>query len=443
MAVILKEEDAKEWIYKGEGAANIVLSYNGSSRSLVGKVLRIQKVLKDEGQSANGCVALTRHEKLLWEDIEELVESTSKEVAEQVFVKRVMSPLLDPMHIDFGIRIAVSRQFLVSVEKNVHNQRPAWRVEVAGVDTLCDSALLISDHSVFPSSKGTLVADLCFAVEIKPKCGFLPSSEFISKRNAIKKRITRYEMHQFLKLKRGEISHISKYDPLDLFSGSKSRINQAIEALFATPENNFRIFLNGSLVFGGLGGSMDNASVSSRETKEKLEALIKISGLQLSSFLELVAEALYRSAVLDKLLAAQKLDHIDIEGAIHLYYNITSQPCMVCKNTSDAELLHLYSRLHSLSLKESLKIVREYLIATTAKDCSLMVSFRPSENGSSANKYNSVLLKSCNQSFDYKANFIDLDMKPLEKMVHYYELDMQIVDYYKRILCLKKLNAVL
>lgn len=35
MALILKEEDAKDCVYKGEGAANLVLSYNGSSPSLV------------------------------------------------------------------------------------------------------------------------------------------------------------------------------------------------------------------------------------------------------------------------------------------------------------------------------------------------------------------------------------------------------------------------
>jgi len=45
---MLKEEDAKDWGYKGEGAANLVFSYNGSSCSLVGKVLQIKKVAKGE-----------------------------------------------------------------------------------------------------------------------------------------------------------------------------------------------------------------------------------------------------------------------------------------------------------------------------------------------------------------------------------------------------------
>ncbi|XP_010940105.1 inositol-pentakisphosphate 2-kinase IPK1 isoform X3 [Elaeis guineensis] len=429
MAMLLRAEDAKDWIYKGEGAANIVLSYRGSSLFLLGKVLRIQKVPKGSTKSVNGCAVLSRHEKLLWGDVEELVESKSKDIAQQNYIKHVMSHMLGPKYIDEGTYVTVSREFLESVEKNVHDQRPAWRINAAEVDTSCDSAFLISDHSVFT---GTPRGDFCVAVEIKPKCGFLPSSEFITKANAIKKSVTRFRMHQFLKLHQGEISNISEYNPLDLFSGSKDRIYQAITTLFATPQNNFRIFLNGSLIFGGLGGGMDSAAVRSHEENTAIKDLIKVSGLQLPGFLELVAEAIFSSGVLDKLLATQKLDVLDIEGAIHAYYNIISQPCMVCKNLGDPELLDQYSLLHSFPLDKSLKILRDYLIAATAKDCSLMISFRPVQGGSAASGYNSIFLESSNQNFEYKAYFIDLDMKPLEKMVHYYELDQKIVIFYMK-----------
>lgn len=47
------------------------------------------------------------------------------------------------------MRVLVSKEFLASVEKNVLSQRPAWRVVSGQVNTLCDSALLLSDHSVF------------------------------------------------------------------------------------------------------------------------------------------------------------------------------------------------------------------------------------------------------------------------------------------------------
>ena len=199
-----------------------------------------------------------------------------------------------------------------------------------------------------------------------------------------------------------QISQISGYDPLDLFSGLKDRIHLAITALFACPQNNFRIFFNGSLIFGGLGGGLDNTVVQSHKAEEAIVDLISPSGLQLASFLELVAEAIFRSGILDKLLETQQLDVLDIEGAIHVYYNIISQPCVVCKNLIDPELLHQYSFLHSLSLEESLKIVRGYLIAATAKDCSLMISFSRTENGHNASDCNSASLKSSNQCYNYK-----------------------------------------
>jgi inositol-pentakisphosphate 2-kinase len=85
-----------------------------------------------------------------------------------------------------------------------------------------------------------------------------------------------------------------------------------------------------------------------------------------------------------------------------LYYNVTSQPCLVCKNTTDAELLRKFTFLHSLSLDKSLKIVRDFLISATAKDCSLMFSFRPRESVTAGSEYDSVFLESVNQSYDYK-----------------------------------------
>ncbi|XP_072961241.1 inositol-pentakisphosphate 2-kinase IPK1-like isoform X1 [Typha angustifolia] len=426
MQMVLRAEDAKEWVYKGEGAANLILSYCGSSSALLGKVLRVQKVPRDRTEPANTCVILSKHELLLWGEVSEIVEASSKDHLAQIFSVHVMSHYLGAKHIDGGIRVLVSTDFLEFVEINVQNHRPSCRVDATKIDTLSDSALLISDHSVFT---GTPRDSVCIAVEIKPKCGFLPSSEYISKANCIKKCVTRYRMHQLLKLHHGEILKTSEYDPLDLFSRSKERIHHAIKALFSTPQNNFRVFLNGSLVFGGMGGGMD--TIQSQEVDKNFEDLISVTGLQIPSFLELVGDAIFDSGVLDRLLATQNLDILDIEGAIHAYYDVVSQPCLVCKNITDIELLHQYSYLHSLPQEKKLKIAREYLIAATAKDCSLMISFRPRENGIMVSECNSVFLKSLNQIYEYKAYFIDLDMKPLEKMIYYYKLDQKIVNFYK------------
>lgn len=428
--VILEEKDAADWVYRGEGAANLVLAYTGSSPSFVGKVMRIQKAPRNGSPRLRSPTALSTHERLLWKDIDDIVSSPNKEIAAQLYVQHVMTPLLGSKYVDSGMRVLVSREFLELIEKNVICQRPASRVDAAKVDTECDSALLMSDHSVFPH--GTLKGVPCITVEIKPKCGFIPSSRFMSEGNDIKRSTTRFRMHQTLKLHQGEISELSEYNPLDLFSKSEDRIHKAVSDLFTTPQNNFRVFLNGSLIFGGLGGGADSTDfVASEAFEDALKSVIRAdNGLRTKNFLQLVSETVYKSGILDRLLEVQKLDNFDIEGAIHAYYDIISESCVVCRELGGDEVSHRYTSLHSFPLDESLKIVKDYLVAATAKDCSLMISFRPRADGDSGSPYNKVYLESTNQTFDYKASFIDLDLKPLKKMEEYYELDKKIVCCY-------------
>ncbi|KAL6207462.1 hypothetical protein ACLB2K_018420 [Fragaria x ananassa] len=404
--------------------------WSGSSPSFIGKVMRIQKKAKRNGLERPGSPpALTMHERLLWKDLEDMVTCSNKELASQLYVKHVMSPLLGSHFVDAGMRVQASREFLETVEKNVNSQRPASRVDAAKVDTECDYVLVMSDHSLFPD--GVQEGETCISVEIKPKCGFLPASEYIDEGNAIKRRITRFRMHQALKLHDGEVSQYSNYDPLDLFSGLKDRIHKAIKDLFTTPQNNFRVFVNGSLIFGGLGGGAESTNL---ETGDKFETALKDviqggDGTRTVNFLHLVAETVYRSGVIDQLLEIQKLDYLDIDGAIHAYYDIMSEPCMVCTELGKDKASNRYSSLHSLPLDESLKIVKQFLISASAKDCSLMFSFRPRKDGSTGSPYNNVYLESTNQFYDYKVYFIDLDLKSLKKLEEYYELDKKIISY--------------
>ncbi|GAA0183646.1 kinase [Lithospermum erythrorhizon] len=435
MTVVLQaEDDASEWSYRGEGAVNLVLSYSGNSQDFIGKVLRIPKVPRNDSDHENGHSGLNTLECILWRDSQDLVLAPTREVAEQLYVKHVMCPLLGPEHVDAGVPVYASREFLEAVERNVLCQRPSWRVDAAKVNALNDFVILMSDHSVFP--RRIIKEALSISVELKPKCGFLPTSEFIAKGNAIKRSVTRFRMHQALKLLQGKISQKSEYNPLDLFSGSKNRVQKAINNLFITPQNNFRVFLNGSLIFGGLGGGAEKTNfVVGEAFEEALKHVIMVEdGMHTKYFLELVADAVFKSELLNQLLEVQKLDTVDIEGAIHAYYNIIGQPCAVCRDRNESELSKRCSMLHSLPLDESLKIVRDYLISATAKDLSMIISFRPREKGDPESPYEVVFLKPTAQSFDFKASFIDLDMKPLEKMEYYYKLDQQIVRCYAQTL---------
>ncbi|XP_022636729.1 inositol-pentakisphosphate 2-kinase isoform X2 [Vigna radiata var. radiata] len=403
MEVILQEKDAGEWVYRGEGAANLVLAYTGSFSTFIGKVMRIRKAPRSgaEAMTMRSPSALTAQERLLWKDVHELISSPDNDIASQQFVHHVMKPLLGSKFVDAGMLVGVTREFLESIEKNVIYQRPAWRVDNALVDMHRDSVLLMSDHSLF--THGNLGSSPSISVEIKPKWGFLPLSRYISEETAVKRTITRFQMHQVLKLQQGEISLLSEYNPLDLFSGSKERTFKAINDLFTSPQNNFRVFMNGSLIFGGLGGGAENTNICiAKAFEDALKSVIRSDeGLRTENLLTLVTEAVQKSGVIDRLLEVQKLDSVDIEGAIHAYYDVTHQQCMVCRQLS----------------------------AEQRK--SFMICFRPRKEGDSGSVCNTVYLQSTKQTFDFKVYFIDLDLKRMSKMEEYYELDKKIVSCYK------------
>ncbi|KAL8542275.1 hypothetical protein ACS0TY_003222 [Phlomoides rotata] len=182
-----------------------------------------------------------------------------------------------------------------------------------------------------------------------------------------------------------------------------------------------------------MGGAADSTSVSDQSFINGLKSVILAKdGMHAEYFRELVAETVFNSRLLDRLLEVQKLDTIDIEGAIHAYYDIVSKSCMVCRNKGSNKLSTRYSTIHSMPMDEKLRVVRDYLISATAKDLSMMVSFMPKRNNDLESPHKVVFLESSQQVFYYKASFIDLDMKPLEKMEYYYKLDQKIVCCYKK-----------
>ncbi|XP_057841062.2 inositol-pentakisphosphate 2-kinase isoform X2 [Cryptomeria japonica] len=412
MVFLLEAKDAEEWGYRGEGAANVVMGYRGTSPEFVGKVLRVKKASPDKpnhSSSEKSAPLLSVEEQVLWSELQELVSSNSKEILAQGYAQHVIGPLLGSDHVDPGTLVCVSKEFLEALDQNIYKKRPEWRIRDTRINLQSGYALLMSDHATF--SQGLDGAAPCISVEIK-------------------------------------VASISKYCPIDLFSESRDRIHQAIGGLLEIPQNNLWIFLNGSLIFGGLGGYAEEGLLNGSITEQAVQNLEDIlenvmtcqKGEQMTCFKDLITESILETRMLSKLLAVQKMDLYDIEGAIHEYFNIIRKPCQICTCSSDESDNQMHNHIHdyftSLSLEESRRIVCDFLVATTAKDCSLMLTFQPvnhdGTNVNSSDVNNMMHFTATKQTFRFKAYYVDLDLKRLEKLIHYYKLDQKIVSIYTR-----------
>ncbi|KAK9825129.1 hypothetical protein WJX81_001480 [Elliptochloris bilobata] len=117
--------------------------------------------------------------------------------------------------------------------------------------------------------------------------------------------VLRYTLHQRLKLAQGQIKRESAYDPRDLFSGEPQRMAAAMRALLADPQNNLRLFWRGErlpLAHGGPGAA--------KAAAPKLKQMSGLDGL-----VDVLVAVLRAEGVLEPVLAVQRLDTLDAEGA--------------------------------------------------------------------------------------------------------------------------------
>lgn len=105
MLSLSEAKNAEEWDYKGEGAANVIVLYCGTSPDFVGKVLRVKKApikfLKDS-HLRNKAPVLSVEEQSIWSGWKEVVEANSKEILAQAYVQHVIGPLLGSQYVDPG-----------------------------------------------------------------------------------------------------------------------------------------------------------------------------------------------------------------------------------------------------------------------------------------------------------------------------------------------------
>ena len=211
---------AHEWEPCGEGARNVVLRYTGNqaplvrtprlaapcreqpsspgapaSRQQVGHVLRLPKGLASLpsacSDAAHACL-----ERQLWGHIPDYASAVHHAHRSWLFAAHVLVPLLGERAAAAGKLVTAPAEFVQAVSRAVG----------VAVDTdevgRCVGALL-PDHAHF-SVRASGATPPVVTVELKPKCGFLP--QVLSAQQCAKRAVSRFAMHQLLKLKDGHVS---------------------------------------------------------------------------------------------------------------------------------------------------------------------------------------------------------------------------------------------
>ncbi|XP_077986170.1 inositol-pentakisphosphate 2-kinase-like [Glandiceps talaboti] len=461
----------KEWKYRGEGNASLVIA--SEKEGIVYRLLK-RRLIEDSQGSNHG-------------------KEKSKEYFEKVirykmgYITHVMTPVLGEEYVSPWKLVEVSRDFLQQMNEKFQYLRPQARLNTE-VNTLCSHVIQLPDFCLLPGLQNDNAPTFC--IEIKPKAGFLPTSDLISEDHQIKKSVCRFCMHQRLKVKEGKWSSLSGYCPVDLFSGQTLYMKNALSALFSNPQNNLRIFKNGALLYGVsnkhpptkddqiqlmnhlepwygestdddhcetmatsapilslqdviikalLNPSQDNTFQEPRRKRRKHDnktpqrcAASRSHSKQFTDSIVCLPEG----CVLYNMQKLQTLDSLDIEGIYPLYTRLQKH---FEDHPSDREAWRLdgpYTKgfltedIDSVpvSLKESVRKIKEYLVAMTVKDCSIMLALQPiKENQASEMAF---VEDGYHHRYCYKIQLADLDPKPFDNIPKYYQLDRDIVQNY-------------
>nr|XP_046168937.1 inositol-pentakisphosphate 2-kinase-like [Oncorhynchus gorbuscha] len=460
----LDKMDENDWKYHGEGNKSLVVSHVQHAR-----VLRLLKYSTEDAENSPKTTDQAfRH-------IQNIVD----------YSQNVMKPLLGEKFVHNGEAVKLPLDFVRQLSLKVQQERPESRCDKV-MDTLSGCALCLPNLTQLSSCCCCREHRPPLCIEIKPKCGFLPASRHITK--DIKRKVVVFSLNK--QLANGKWKRLSRYCPLDLFSGNKQRMSLAIKNLIEEPQNNFNIFKGGECIYSCNddadvlqdldelaqhlrpyflpSGSLLNRQQSSKVVLHELIQVI-VSAL-LSSWdcprsgqlrkthlsegrVTCEASLLHRDllrngnhclpkdCVLDKILGTQMLDNLDIEGLSPLLKRVEQHLQMFPKercrlqmdgpyNASFLEKVQNCPVEDDGSLEYAVGKVHQYRVAMTAKDCSIMVAIATCGEDDGLDE--SLEIQTTKPRFTCSVSILDLDPKPYESISHQSRLDSKIVNHYLR-----------
>jgi hypothetical protein len=233
-------------------------------------------------------------------------------------------------------------------------------------------------------------------------------------------------MYQHQKIKTGQEGSLSKYCPIDLFSGTELMVQDALDSLVDTPQNNLRLFMDGiqhPVSRESMTQCLSEISTSTssqtqeQQQKRKPQCIEGDDPLDYEEddswpvrLTEVLTQILIESPLLKRLGRLQQaLDSLDVETVHRLYTYLiehdsaplpepsveeflktaeafmdrTDMDAMMAEDqeafeTHNAAGLGFEPEDDLEDLPESLKLhfIREFLLSATLKDCSILVTIQ-------------------------------------------------------------------
>ncbi|XP_049876056.1 inositol-pentakisphosphate 2-kinase-like isoform X1 [Pectinophora gossypiella] len=352
------------------------------------------------------------------------------------FVNLVMIPLLAINDHYLQDIVEIPANELIELSRNLVDFRPNHRKFKSAL-----SSYAIKDINLAILNANS---DTNFCIELKPKEGFMsPHFKKFSK--------CYYCLKQFLKLQERQIDQISDYCPLDLFSGDTHRMKIALINLIRNPQNNFKVFKNGHIIYD---------EKSSQTVLENTIKDMKVFGGSLNIFLDFIIEILLsgydkchsilkesEGLPIEQTIESRRT-HCDTENSLNstsflhklLYLQKLSEYLQLDTKNSKEDYDYVHTVIDRVKKQKiDLKIAenRNTFISTTdpeilgpisavAKDCSIMISFSTSfEEGFST-------IQIGEHKVPFRISITDLEPKPMKTLVKRVRTERKLIEIYEQ-----------
>ncbi|CAB4054811.1 IPPK [Lepeophtheirus salmonis] len=165
------------------------------------------------------------------------------------YVNKIMRPLLGEQFVRSLYVAYLSTEDVEEVKTRIQPFRPLKRIKKDVKGTI----VIVSPDCTYltPEYERNTIGDT-LSVEIKPKEGWHSTKLFYS--SDLCHRCLKYHA----KTNKNEISNISPYCPLDLFSGIPSRSKRALYDLYDYSHGRFKVFKNGKVLYNEESKSFDS-----------------------------------------------------------------------------------------------------------------------------------------------------------------------------------------